>query len=112
MYMSEADLPDRLDRYGGDHVQLRRVALTRADCIDLPSFPAWDKQKDSRYNWFVENYGKRCWELDAMDPNDLRNCVEEAIKQEIEPVAWARCEVINKAEQEPLRLVLDSWKGA
>ena len=42
----------------------------------LPSFPATDKRKDPRYKWFVRNYGKRCWELDAMDPNDLRACVE------------------------------------
>src|SRR6516165_4278363 len=29
LYMSERDLPERLERYGGDHVELRRVALTR-----------------------------------------------------------------------------------
>ena len=28
MYMSEHDLPDRLEKYGGDHVQLKRIALT------------------------------------------------------------------------------------
>ena len=32
----------------------------------------------------MRNYGKKCWELDAMDPNDLRDRVEEAIKDEIE----------------------------
>ena len=31
--------------------------------------------------------------LDAMDPNDLRDRVEEAIKDEIESEAWERCEV-------------------
>ena len=46
-----------------------------------------------------------------MDPNDLRNCVERKIKSLIEPVAWKRCEVVNKAEQESLRHVLDSWNG-
>ena len=34
-----------------------------------------------------------------MDPNDLRDCVEQEIKELIEPVAWERCEVVNKAEQ-------------
>ena len=69
----------------------------------LPSFPAADKRKDPRYKWFVANYGDRCWELDAMDPNDLRDCVEREIKELIEPVAWQRCEVVNKAEQESLK---------
>ena len=72
MWMSERDLPERLSRYGGDHVSLKRIAITRADTRGLPSFPATDKKKDTRYGWFVKNFGNRCWELDAMDPNDLR----------------------------------------
>jgi hypothetical protein len=110
--MSERDLPHRIDRYGGDHVVLKRIALTREQTIDLPSFPAADKKKDTRYKWFVRNYGERCWELDAMDPNDLRDLVEDAIKEEIEPVAWERCLSVERAERESLRHVLDSWRGA
>ena len=72
MWMSEHDLPERLEQYGGDHVSVRRVALTLEDLEGLPSFPAADKKKDTRHDWFVEKFGRRCWELDAMDPNDLR----------------------------------------
>jgi hypothetical protein len=43
LYMSERDLPERLARYGGDHVKLRRIALTREHVHGLPSFPASDK---------------------------------------------------------------------
>ena len=46
-----------------------------------------------------------------MDPNDLRACVEREIKKLIEPVAWKRCEVVNKAEQELLQTILAKWKG-
>jgi hypothetical protein len=87
----------------------RDRALTRQHVIGLPSFPASDKSKDPRYQWFCSNYGKRCWELDAMDPNDLRDSVETAIMDLIEPVAWKRCEVVNKAEQESLKTVLGKW---
>jgi hypothetical protein len=112
MYMSEVDLPKRFAKYNGHHITIRRIALTREHVTGLPSFPATDKRKDPRYKWFVSNHGKRCWELDAMDPNHLRACVEREIKKLIEPVAWKRCEIINKAEQESLRTVLDGWKGA
>jgi hypothetical protein len=111
MYMSEVDLPNRIAGYGGDHVTLRRIALTRADVRELPSFPAADKRKDPRYRWFVANHGHRCWELDAMDPNDLRECVEQAIIELIEPEAWDRCQRVNAAEQESLRSILDNWKA-
>jgi hypothetical protein len=109
LFMSEEDLPKRLAKYEGDHVRLKRVALTRAQTRGLPPFPATDKRKDPRYKWFCSRYGDRCWELDALDPNDLRRCVEREIRSLIEPVAWHRCEVVNAEEQESLRTVLDAW---
>jgi hypothetical protein len=109
LFMSEQDLPARLTEYEGYHVDVRRIALTRRQVAGLPAFPASDKSKDPRYQWFCLSYGKRCWELDAMDPNDLLDCVEGAIKALIEPVAWKRCEVVNKAEQESLKTILGKW---
>ena len=110
MFMSVEDLPNRLAKYGGDHVSLDRVALHSGHAESLQTFPASDKKSDPRYEWFVSRFGDQCCELDAMDPNDLRACIEEAILAEIEPTAWARCEKVNKAEQESLRSVLDSWR--
>jgi len=112
MFMSEEDLPNRFARYDGDHIKLRRIALTARQLEGLPSFPAADKKKDPRYKWFVANHARDCWELDAMDPNDLRACVESEIRKLIEPVAWQRCEVVNRAEQESLQTVLEQWGTA
>jgi hypothetical protein len=110
MYMSEIDLPGRLESYGGTHVDIRRIALTKPQTRGLPSFRATDKRRDPRYSWFVKRYGKRCWEIDAMDPNDLRNCVEQEIMRRIEWEAWDRCDHINKVELESLRSILSKWK--
>ena len=41
-----------------------------------------------------------------------RACVEAAIMAEIEWEAWNCCEVVNDAERELLREVLESWSGA
>ena len=111
MFMSERDLPGRLSDYGGDHVTLERIALTRAQVAGLPSFPAIDKRKDPRYKWFRSRFGDNCWELDAMDPNDLRACVEQEIQSLIEPDAWHRCEVVNAAEQDSLKTILKEWRA-
>jgi hypothetical protein len=108
LFMSEHDLPDRLSEYDADHITVKRIALTSDQVTDLPSFPTADKKKDPRYKWFRANHGDRCWELDAMDPNALRDCVEEAIRELIEPVAWNRCDAINRGtrvvENDPRRL--------
>jgi hypothetical protein len=109
MFMSEQDLPNRLSEYGGDHITVRRIALTPEHTRGLPSFPAADKRKDPRYKWFRSRYGDECWELDAMDPNDLRDCVEQAIEELIDPIAWQRCEIVNQAEQESLKTILEGW---
>jgi hypothetical protein len=112
MYMSERDLPDRLEKYDGYHVRVARIALVKEQLTGLPSFSAGDKRKDPRYKWFVQNYGNRCWEIDALDPNVLRDCVEANIEAEIDWDEWRRCEVVNAAEQESLREVLTSWSAA
>jgi hypothetical protein len=109
MFMSEMDLPERLKKYNGSHVDVRRVALTGEQTLNLPSFPAADKKNDPRYRWFINRHGDRCWELDAMDPNDLRDCVGAAIKKLIEPEAWVRCETINAEERESIRSIVERW---
>jgi hypothetical protein len=113
LYMSEKDLPARLGRYGGDHVTLRRVALLLDDLDDpgLPSFPAETKRRDSRYRWFSSTFGSRCWELDAMHPNRLRERVRAFIEQLIEPDSWNRCATAQQAEQDSLQSLLDQWPG-
>jgi len=113
LYMSECDIPQRLSRYGGDHVSVRRIALLRADCTLLgrrPAFNVKEKSKDTRAPWFRKNYGQLCWELDAMDSNDLRSRVEDEIKNHIEPIAWERWRVVDVAERESMGRFLDKWK--
>jgi hypothetical protein len=87
MDMSENDQPRRLAAHQGN-VEIVRVALTTTDIADpaLPSFPVDDKKKDPRYKWFIAHYGRRCWELDALDPRILRSRVEDAIREVID---WA-----------------------
>lgn len=54
MFMSERDLPARFAKYDGDHIKLKRIALTREQVRRLPSFPASDKRKDPRYKWLAD----------------------------------------------------------
>jgi len=113
LYMSEHDLPQRLERYGAT-VTLHRIALTGADVYAsaLPSFEADTKRGDSRYRWFTTHYGGRCWELDALSPAILRQRVETVIRGEIDTTAWARYEQVERAERDSLAGFLQSWHTA
>lgn len=113
LWMSERDIPERLERYGGNHITVTRIALLRSDCTLLgrrPAFNVKTKHKDPRTPWFRKTYGQLCWELDAMDPNDLRSRVEDEINNHIEPKAWERCRVVDVAERDSMREFLSKWK--
>lgn len=103
MHMSEVDLPERIERYGGD-VEISRVAIDDADASsdDVPSFNVDTKTGDARHNWYVKQYGTRCWELDALSPAILRNRVEVAIKEYIDNDIWLRADEIEAVERESL----------
>jgi hypothetical protein len=45
--MSEVDLPKRFKEYGGDHITLKRIALTGEHVLDLMSFPRQRQTKGS-----------------------------------------------------------------
>ncbi len=115
MHMSEVDLPGRLGEYGARGL-LRRLALGREDVErgGLPWFSADDKRKDPRHRWFVANYGGRCWELDALNPNILRARarVEAAIREYIEWEQWERDARAEEAERATLIDVMGQWKAA
>jgi hypothetical protein len=72
-------------------------------------FPASDKKKDSRYRWFVRNYGDWCWELDALSPNALRSRVKDAILSELDQEAWDRYVQAERVEQEAIAATCRSW---
>jgi hypothetical protein len=112
LHMSAIDLPGRLARYGGD-VLIERVALTHAHVSagNLPAFEAADKRNDTRYAWFLREHGRRCWELDALSPDVLRDEVEAAIVQHIDREAWDRATTAEAAECESLTTILNAWPG-
>jgi hypothetical protein len=111
LHMSDIDLPRRLRAYGGN-VRLIRLALTEADTRgDLPSFLAETKRRDPRFRWFVDHFGSRCWELDALSPVVLRDRLEQAIVTRLDRAAWQRAEVTERAECESLATILNAWPG-
>jgi hypothetical protein len=139
--MSDADLPRRLLRYAIDDpennretkqelretndeviahelseygIEIRRIALVAADLRALGpslSFPARDKQEDPRYAWFVRRFGTQCWELDAMNPNDLRGRVTAAIRNELDYEAWERYVAAEQIELQSITKTLKAWKS-
>ena len=128
MFMSERDLPDRLDRYMRQAAQARgldahgprptitRVALTKRDLTTLrhlasSRFDAEDKDEDARYQWFIGEGGDLCCEVDAMSPPILRRRLKAAIEPLIDREQWEREGLAERAEIQSLDSVLSTWAG-
>jgi hypothetical protein len=98
-YMSDVDIPKRLRRYGG-LAEMVRLAVTAEQIAEHhpPPFETEEKKSDSRYVWFLENHGRACFELDALDPNFLRRLVADAIGAHIHWPRWERARIAEQAE--------------
>lgn len=107
LHMSHIDLPERLNRYGGE-ADIQRIALTQADVDrgDLPSFGAATKTKDPRHKWFINRFGQTCWELDAMPPPELRERVEHHIRQHLDLEAWDHARRIEQVEVDSMQDIM------
>jgi hypothetical protein len=138
--MSDQDLPQRLLRYASNDpsdtafkqqlkearpdvmglyaaelgLEVRRIALTVEDTEALGddlAFPASDKIDDPRHDWFIATHGAWCWELDAMDPRDLRARVRSAITAEMNLAEWDRYVVAEAAERASIIEALQTWNS-
>lgn len=111
LHMSEIDLPERLARYGGV-ANFQRIALSAHDVApgtELPHFEAETKAQDPRHRWFRERYGERCWELDAMNPNTLRQRVRDAIGERVDWSRWDQAVEVEAAEIESMGEFMNTW---
>jgi hypothetical protein len=113
LYMSAVDLPERLNRYGAGYYEMFRVALTDEHIAggNLPSFPAESKQGDARYEWYARDFGQRCWEVDAMNPNDLRSDLRAEIMDLLDVDAWNHMIEIERAERTSMEGFMGDWKA-
>lgn len=109
------DILDRIEEFMraevGMGLEFNRVALNmkQVDIFKLPPQPA--KEKDSRYKTYVAKYGKKSWELDALNAATLGKLIEKSVKSVRNEEAWTEaCE-----EEARQRIVLDNlvkhWTG-
>jgi hypothetical protein len=113
MDMSERDLVSRLARYGdGASIEIVRVAIAECDTTaGVPSFSTHEKTKDPRYRWYLDNYGERCWELDALSPVVLRDRVESEIRDRLDLDAWNHSIGVEAAEIESMKTFFAGYPG-
>ena len=74
-----------------------RIAVTYEQVKKYNLLPNPTKKADPRAKWYIQRYGDKCWELDAIEPRELKKIVEESIKKFIKEKVWN--EVMKRNEE-------------
>lgn len=111
----ERDCRSRLARHVGDvgpALTWQRFGLLHGDLdrFGLVNVPV--KRTDSRARSYLEEFGDRAAELDALPPAVLRDRILDAIAAHVDVEAWDRVRAIEAAESESLDVVAGSFERA
>jgi hypothetical protein len=105
------DIAKRLDllTYGGvldDRITVKRIALNMDQIRRFRPPPQPGKKTDSRIGAYKRQFGTTdSWELDALQPQYLRDLVDQELRALIDMELWERD---VEAEVEPKRLLLEA----
>lgn len=92
------DLETRISEYSDLPITVERIALNydQVQRYELPPNPT--KTADPRAESYIAEYRNQCWELDAIEPNELQKLVSKSISQHIDPEIWNK--TLKEQEQE------------
>ena len=77
------DIRERMEEFGRE-VDVRPVALTMEQIRRFNPPPNPAKITDPRAKWYIREYGRTSWELDALPPRELIRLAEEAVEELID----------------------------
>lgn len=105
------DLEERLVRYSSSQVEVRRIALTYDQVQQYNLIPNPTKDTDTRCDDYKRYYGDECWELDAIEPNELVRICATAVEALIEDWdAWNELKMVQENENKQLRELLEKTR--
>jgi len=87
---------ERLNLFAEQDIEINRVALNMDQILEKKPPPNPAKVTDSRFAKYVNEFGKDCWELDALEPQELDDVVARAIESYVDKEQW---EATLKREQ-------------
>jgi hypothetical protein len=112
----DRDLSDRLGELSRYNIDVRRIALTTEQVEEFQPPANPDKVTDTRFYDYIAKYGHECWELDALEPSQLHDIINTAIKTEFDQDAWdtAKLEVekVEKQVKDAADIINDAARKA
>ncbi len=91
----------------GEDWNFRRIALNMDQINELnpPSDPA--KLSDSRGKKYIQQYGSRSWELDALPPTTMSEIIIDAVAEITDPDEWKAAQENESEHKKAMKKAMD-----
>lgn len=101
------DLQSRFEKYSELEdldldITVERIALTFDQVQRYSLAPNPTKEADPRFPQYLGEFGNQCWELDAIDPDELQELVLTAITDYIDAEIWNHIMSDQREEEQEL----------
>ncbi len=97
----DRDIQFRLNEFGAD-VKVIRIGLTQEQIKEYSPPPNPAKITDPRAKKYVEEFGNKSWEVDALRPEILQELIEDSILQYLD---IEKFEQVKNQEQEDIKIL-------
>ena len=108
----ERSIIESLHEYGDCDFTWQRLAVTPEQFDEFDIIALEPKKDDRRYAAFVEEYGERRAEVEAIPAASLRDIVRTAIVNHIPTGTWNRLKTIEGQERESWQNVMQTVKDS
>jgi len=95
------------DNFDQRNFSVERLALNMDQVKKYKPPPNPAKMTDSRFGGYVNKFGNKSWELDALDPSMIGKLIEKNIRSLINQRAWDATTERESAQVEKLREFVD-----
>jgi len=78
-------------------IKIERIAITLDQIEKFKPPSRLVNMRDSRTKAYIQKYGHRCWEVEALDPSVLLHIVEDKLKENVPAEFMAEAELKDRA---------------
>lgn len=102
------DLQVRMNAYATVDVIVTRIALDIDQVRARNLIPNPAKVQDPRAVGYIREFGTDCWELDAIEPAELVQIIQDAVNEQItDPDAWEEAKALDREYRDRLEAAMD-----
>jgi hypothetical protein len=98
---------DRLNMFAEQDIEVNRVALNMDQIRERNPPPNPAKITDTRFAKYVKEFGNYCWELDALEPQELGDIISTTVESYVDKGKWDAVIKRETSERKKIRIFYD-----